>query len=160
MNAAHLHLITNHIPIIGLFCGLFVLICGMVSKNKSVLTISMLLIALCSAGGMVANKSGEEAEDTVEQIAGISKSAIHEHEEAAEAAVPFILLSFVFSATGLFLHRKNHKWAGIANILLLVVCLLACSLSARAGWLGGKIRHQAEIGAIQPAMHHDEKDHD
>jgi uncharacterized membrane protein len=162
MNAAHFHLITNHIPIVGLFCGLFMLIWALVSKNKSITVAATALIFLCSIGGIAANKSGEEAEDLVEQIAGISKTAIHEHEEAAELAMPFIFISIVFSSAGLYLNRRNHRWSNIVNYILLASCALACILSARAGWLGGKIRHAAEInaGKVPSQNYESEKEHD
>jgi uncharacterized membrane protein len=162
MNAAHVHLITNHIPIIGLFCGLFVLLWGILAKNKSVVLVGTVLLLICSIGGVVANKSGEEAEDLVEQIAGVSKTAIHEHEEAAELAMPFMFISILLSAAALFLNKRNHKWASMVTILLLVSSALSCILSSRAGWLGGKIRHQTEINAgtstASPGIHAEEKE--
>ena len=104
----------------------------------------------------------EEAEDLVEQIAGVSKTAIHEHEEAAELAMPFMFISILLSAAALFLNKRNHKWASMVTILLLVSSALSCIHSLRAGWLGGKIRHQTEINAgtstASPGIHAEEKE--
>jgi uncharacterized membrane protein len=156
MNAAHLHLITNHIPILGMASGLFVLIWGLFTKNKNTIVAASVLIALCAIGGIIANKSGEEAEETVEHIAGISRSAIHEHEEAAELAIPFIVISGITAVAGLWLNRRNHKWASLINLVLLVAVFISLVLSSRAGWMGGKIRHQTEINAAPESHNHHE----
>lgn len=162
MNATHIHLLTNHIPIIGMVCGAFVLIWAIIAKNRNTTLAAIIILLFSGIGGGIANKSGEEAEEVLEKMVGISGAAIHEHEEAAELAMPFILITAVVSLAALFLNLKNHKFASMSNYLLAVVSVLAFAFSARAGLVGGKIRHAAEINSggqqNQPAA--EESEHD
>jgi hypothetical protein len=161
MNATHIHLLTNHIPIIGIACGFFVLVWSIVSKNKNSLFAALFILLFSGIGGGITNKTGEEAEEQLERMQGISKVAIHEHEEAAEGAMPFILATTVLSAAALYLNYKNHKWSKFSNYALVLAAGLAFIMSARAGFIGGKIRHAAEIEAVQasPAAESEKEEH-
>ena len=158
MNATHLHLITNHMPILGFALSAIALIWGMYTKSRNTLLLAFTLIFISAVGGFIAGNTGEAAEEAVENIIGISHDAIHEHEEAAEAAMPFVIASGVLSLFSGFLLIKNHKFSGIAQWVLLLTIFTASSLSARAGLLGGKIRHAQELNAAP--VDHQEPEHD
>ena len=159
MNAAHLHLITNHLPVLGLAFSALALIWGMYRKSRNTLLLAFFLILISAIGGFIAGNTGEAAEEAVERIIGISHEAIHEHEEAAEAAMPFNIASGILSLLAGFLLLKNHKYSGISQWVVLLIVLTGCALSARAGWLGGKIRHIQEIQS-EPSATHDAEEHE
>ena len=158
MNATHLHLITNHLPILGFTLSAIALIWGMYSKSRSTLLLAFTLIFISAVGGFIAGNTGESAEEAIENIIGISHDAIHEHEEAAEAAMPFVIASGILSITAGFLLFKNHKLTMLSQWALLLAVTAGCGLSMRAGLLGGKIRHAQELDAA-PADHL-ESEHD
>ena len=151
MNAIHLHLIANHIPILGSVIGLLVLIAGFVFKNREVRITAAAILLFAAIGGVVTNKSGEEAEEVVEDLPGVSHDVIHEHEEMAEKAMPFILATAVLAAASLFGEIKRKKFARSASLLLLISALGVSTLSGYAGYLGGKIRHPEIDGLSLPA---------
>ncbi|MFN8700089.1 MAG: hypothetical protein ACK500_05530 [Flavobacteriales bacterium] len=151
MNAIHLHLIANHIPILGSVIGLFVLLAGFFFRNREVRITAAAILLFASIGGVVTNKSGEEAEEVVEDLPGVSHDLIHEHEEMAEKAMPFILATAVLAAASLFGEIKRKKFARIASLLLLISALGVSTLSGYAGYLGGKIRHPEIDGLSLPA---------
>jgi hypothetical protein len=157
MNQTHLHLLTNHLPILGFLFSVILLLWGILAKSKTTIMATAVVVFLSAAGGMVASNTGEAAEEQLEQINGISHAAIHEHEEAAEAAVPFIIASGILSLAMLFFSLKNHRFGNITQWLLLASVALGSVLSARAGFTGGKIRHAQEIGDTFPAQQ--EKEH-
>lgn len=147
MNTAHLHLITNHLPVLGLAFSAISLLWGMYKNSRNTLLLAFSLVLISALGGFIAGNTGEGAEEAVEKMIGISHEAIHEHEEAAEAAMPFIIASGILSMVAGFLLIKNHTYSKISQWLLLLSVVTGCSLSARAGLLGGKIRHSPEINA-------------
>lgn len=153
MNATHMHLITNHLPILGFSFSGIGLIWGIYTKSRNTLFLAFTLVFISAVGGFVAGNTGESAEEAVEQIIGISHDAIHEHEEAAEAAMPFVIASGLLSLIAGFLLVKNHKFSGIAQWVLLLAVVIGTALAGRAGWLGGKIRHGQEIDAATNSHH-------
>jgi uncharacterized membrane protein len=147
MNSAHIHLITNHLPILGFAFSAIAIIWGIYRKSRNTLLLAFSLTFISAAGGFITGNTGEAAEEAVENIIGISHDAIHEHEEAAEAAMPFVIASGILSLISGFLLIKNHKYAAISQWALLLSVITGSFLSMRAGWLGGKIRHAQEINA-------------
>ncbi len=158
MNAAHIHLITNHLPVLGLLFSGIALLWGIFSKSRHTLFLAFSLTFVSAVGGFITGNTGEEAEEAVENIIGISHDAIHEHEEAAEAAMPFVIASGILSLAAGFLLFRNHSFSGLSQWILLLVLSVGCGLSMRAGLLGGKIRHAQEINSDSPA--HQESEHE
>lgn len=147
MNSAHIHLITNHLPILGFAFSAIAIIWGMYRKSRNTLLLAFSFTFISATGGFITGNTGESAEEAVENIIGISHDAIHEHEEAAEAAMPFVIASGILSLVSGFLFIKKHKYAAISQWVLLFSVITGSVLSMRAGWLGGKIRHAQEINA-------------
>jgi hypothetical protein len=141
MNAAYLHVLLNHFPVMGALFGFFFLIAATLSGNKT-LKISALVIFV--ATGLLTIPTfltGEGAEEVVENLSHVSKQLIYQHEEFAEKAVWFVYLTAILSAAQLFLIKKNKiipAWINSIFYVLVILCLLSM------GWtnkLGGKISH-------------------
>lgn len=161
MNATHIHLLTNHIPIIGFACGLFVLIWGIFGKNKGAVSAALLLLAGSGIGGMIANKTGEDAEHAIERITGVNQTAMESHEEAAELAMPFIVATVVLSGAALFFNIRGHRFSPLSNYAVLISAIAGFIFSARAGSKGGEIRHSQELNLPAGAASSGEKgEHD
>lgn len=141
MNDAHLHLILNHFPSVGITIGLLVLIAGYLMKNQQVKATSLGIFIFSALAAIAANYTGEGAEEIVERIPGISESIIHEHEEFAEQ---FLTLSLILGGAALitlFLQWRKIKLATYGYILVLLLAI-SCLVSAYyVGVTGGEIRH-------------------
>lgn len=141
MSGAHFHLIVNHFPIVGLFLALVVLIAGFAFKNQSVKQTALALFIIATVFAMISNISGEEAEEIVEEMNGISHHLIHEHEEKAEAFLAIMLVLGAFAsvtAVGEFLKKSWTKWL---YLLLLVGACVATFFAQQTGTSGGEISH-------------------
>lgn len=141
MTPAHVHLLVNHVPILGTFFGLLVLAYGTFRGNKQIQGTAYLLFILSALGGVVAYLTGEGAEDLVEKIAGISENAIEAHEEAAVYSLIASIVLGLISAAGVFLGRIKTTYESRFAIAIGLVALFSFSVGARVGFLGGKIRH-------------------
>ncbi|CAM4237450.1 hypothetical protein [Flavobacterium terrigena] len=141
MNDAHLHLLINHFPIIGLFFGFLILLFGMIKKNATLKSTAYIIFISCMIMGKISMMTGDKAEHSVEEMAGFSHDYIHEHEEAAELFMkPLYILGLVsiFGLVALSKKRENEKFVSICAMLIAVICLF---LSKNVGTSGGEIRH-------------------
>lgn len=145
MDLTHLHLLITHLPIYGSILGILVLIYGMITKSRQTTMAAYFVLLISTIGGIIAFSSGETAEETVENIQGINKSIIEEHEEFAKLTLAAILIMGILSLAGLLLTWKNSKIAKGVSVILLVVSIACFGMASWTGYLGGQIRH-TEIG--------------
>ena len=145
MDQTHLHLITNHLAIIGtLFAGIVLLI-GLISNTVQTRIASFILMLISSVGGYVTFKTGHEAEETVEHMKGISEYVIEQHEELAEKALWFIILLFIASIVGLYAGKKNLRVEKKISWIILIISFISFAIFAWTGYLGGQIMHANDI---------------
>src|SRR6186997_25315 len=93
MNGAFLHLLINHVPILGSLFALCLLIYGMFMKSGSVIRAAFVSLIVTALVSIPAFLSGEEAEHVIKPIIGINKEAIEQHEEMAEIAFWSLMMS-------------------------------------------------------------------
>jgi uncharacterized membrane protein len=150
MNSIHWHLLLNHIPIIGTMVATAFLVAGFAFKSKPIKMAALGAVFVLSICAIVANKTGENAEESIENVAGINEQMLDEHEDAAGPALVTHVVAGLLSAIALFLLYKEKKGAEIAFIIALLVTLTAVGLMARVGYLGGQIRHTEISSAAGP----------
>ena len=145
MNAAHFHLLLNHLPVLGAFGLLLLFAIAFIRRDGSLARLTLALSVGIAAASIAVFLTGEPAEEIVEEIAGVSRNAIEPHEESARIA------TIAFGAFGAaavvaliaFRRRAFPRWmtaTAVAGML---------ALSGLMGWtanLGGQIRH-TEIGS-------------
>lgn len=141
MNDAHLHLVVNHFPIIGLVFGFGILIVGMFLKSKTLINTSYVLFVIATVFGAISAGTGEGAEELVEDMPSIGKQIIHEHEELAEILVVLLYVLGTFSIVGLYLNFKNNTKAKALSFLILTVAAIGLVFAQKVGTSGGEIRH-------------------
>ena len=145
MNWVHIHLLLNHLPVIGIVLALPILAWGIRKRSQEVMRVAVALLAGLAAVTFAVYFTGEPAEESVEGLAGVADSLIEAHEEAALlATVAFGVLGAV-AVGGLIRFRGRAIPARFATLVLLLG-LIPAGLVAWAANLGGQIRH-TEIGA-------------
>ena len=100
-----------------------------------------ILLIISSIGAGIAYSTGEAAEETVENIAGLSKNLIEQHEDSAVIALISLIVLGVASVVGLFLTSRKSQFTRAVAVVVLLVSLITFGLVARTGYLGGQIRH-------------------
>lgn len=141
MNEAHFHLLVNHLPIVGIFIGLLVLLTGFLLKKSEVKVTALGIFVFSALASFAAFYSGEGAEEIVEKIPGISETLINKHEESAELFFTVILILGAVSLVTIFLEIKKLKLSKFGFILVILLTLTAGVLAKNAGTSGGEIRH-------------------
>lgn len=85
--------------------------------------------------------TGEEAEETIENIAGVMESTIKIHEDFAVYALIALIAVGISSILGLWATIKQNSYSGILSTVTLVIAFAGFGLIAQTGYLGGQIRH-------------------
>ncbi|MES2873313.1 MAG: DUF2231 domain-containing protein [Bacteroidota bacterium] len=150
MDQTHLHLLITHLPIYGSILGAIVLAYGIFTKSQHTANAAYIVLIISSIGGFIAKQTGEAAEETVENIKGISEDLIHEHEESADIAIIAIIILGIISLAALFASYRKWSFHNSMGWIALLVSLITFGIVARTGYLGGQIRH-TEINSAQAA---------
>lgn len=141
MNQVHIHLLLNHMPVIGGFFALLILIYGLRKRSYHTQKAAYFLMIICTITAGITFFTGEGAEEVVENIAGISERAIEEHEDAGKLAWFSMILVGIGAVGALVLmKKKSHLYKSYAIIMILVM-VMSLTITAYAANLGGKIRH-------------------
>ncbi len=152
MDPVHLHLLVNHLPIVGTILALPILGLALLGKSGPGAFHSAVLLLVISAGGaVVANSTGEGAEDGVESLPGVSDALIEEHEERAEVALALSIAAGVGALGLLGFSAIRRRPPGRALLgLLTALTIAAAAAMAWTGNSGGVIRH-TELRTETPA---------
>ena len=105
--------------------------------------------------------TGEPAEESVENLPGVSEAIIGQHEEAAELAFWVMEALGVFSLFAFFIKGEGGRKAVVGATFAL--SLATFGLMAYTGYLGGQIRHteiRSGAAAQTPTEQGREKDDD
>jgi uncharacterized membrane protein len=157
MNGAHIHLLLNHLPVIGAIFGLLLLLLALSRKSEELKRVSLVVFALTALMALPAYFTGEPAEEVIEHLPDVGKSFIEQHERAALFA--FVMAGFtgVVALAGLILFRRAEKLPGWVVAAALVLSLATSGMMSWTANLGGQIRHtEIRSGFQAPAETEDE----
>lgn len=164
MDTAYLHLLLNHLPVLGVPFGLLLLAAGMAARSSDLKRAALATFALAALAAVPAYLTGEPAEEKVEHIAGVSERLIHDHEERAEVSLIATSVLGVLSLGALLGWRdRDLPTAPLGAVAVLALLTFgSLVLTAKAG---GEIRHTEFGGASITAPagdsggnHHDDDD--
>lgn len=141
MNWAHIHLMINHFPVVGLLFGFLLLILSIAKKSEDLKRISMWILVVVSLIVLPVYLTGESSEDMVEDLAGVSESIIEQHEEMAKISLISVILLGITVVAGLFFFRRITTIPRWFIMLLLIISIIAGGLMGKTANLGGQIRH-------------------
>jgi uncharacterized membrane protein len=141
MSLAYIHLLSNHLPILGSLFGVLLLFIGYFKPSLQTAFSAYFLMVISGLGGFIAYFTGEAAEEHVEGLPGISHNLIHLHEEMAENTLIFIFLLTAAALLGLWSQQAKWEKAKQIQLFVMIVGIIAFILFAFTGYLGGHIRH-------------------
>ena len=140
IDGTHLHLLINHLPVFGSMMGLLVLIYAMITKSEQTRIAAYLVMIVSAIGGAIAYFTGEAAEETAENLPGVSHDLIEMHEDAAFFAFWAFVIVAVVSLVAIWMTKRKIR-ISMMSWIVLVLSLWAFSVVARTSYLGGQIRH-------------------
>jgi hypothetical protein len=144
MNWAYIHLLINHFPMALSVVGVAGVLAALATRRRTAWLFALATLTLAGLSAYPVNFSGEEGEDAAEEITGVTRDAIHEHEEAGELALYLLLATGAAAAYGWWrLARagtdgRMPAWLGAVVTL---GALASAGATARTSYLGGHIIH-------------------
>ncbi len=149
-NAAHWHLLLNHLPIMAVLFGIPVLLYGAWRLDDAITRVALVLFVFAGLAVIPVEYTGHGAEEIVEQLEAVTEEDVEAHEEAAGTAYYLTLALAVYALGGLIYYRgrETTSWLYlIGGAALAAVVLVGL---ADAATKGGHIRHP-EISMEAPA---------
>lgn len=145
IGADHLHLAVNHSPLYAEVFAFFLLLIGVIRRNRTLVTAGLVTAIVAALCGYVADWTGDGAANILQHanppIAGVDTQAIGLHDEAAT----FVLVSgSITGAAALIALWKRRRWL---EIVIIVLTFWSITVAVRVALLGGRIHHP-EVRAV------------
>jgi uncharacterized membrane protein len=151
MSPAHVHLLVNHVPVLGVALGLVVLAGATLRRHDVLMRSALALFVLSALAAIPTYVSGEPAEDAIEQAAGDVEAWVEPHEESAAVSLALVEMLGLLSVVGLWMARRTPTLpSSVTSVTLLIAAIALGSLAWTAN-LGGQIRHTEIRGEPSPA---------
>jgi uncharacterized membrane protein len=141
MNTTHLHLLLNHFPIIGTLIGSGLLLWGILRKQNNLKSAGAAVLFVMAVIAIPVYTTGEPAEESVENLPGVSDAMIELHESAATIAIWLLGITGFLSLAALVMDFRKKTAAGFIFIVSFVLSVISFAAMARTGYYGGQIRH-------------------
>jgi hypothetical protein len=126
--------------------------------SKTTKMVALGIIVFSTIVTIPAYVSGEEAEHRVENLPGMSKSIMEEHEESAELAFVLIEITGALAFISFLLNQTSHKLSVWSNRITWAGALVSIVLLVNVGRTGGQIRRPElrEANVAAPMNEHEE----
>jgi uncharacterized membrane protein len=140
-NAAYLHLMLNHFPIILNFAGVGVLVAAMLWKSDAVVRAALLLFIGAAVFGAATFLTGDEAADIVRKMDNVNPAAIAPHDDSAGITVTLVAIEGVAALAMWIARRGPREFPRWFPIALLAFSIVVSGQAAYTALLGGRIHH-------------------
>jgi uncharacterized membrane protein len=130
----------NHVPLFGLLFGGGLLIYALVRGSDLVTRIAMVFFVIAGLGAGATYLTGEGAEELVEDLAGVTHSAIEAHEEVAMYALMATATLGALSLLFLVWYRGRSIPRAV-SVSLLVLAVFGIGAIGYTAYTGGQINH-------------------
>ena len=135
MNLAHLHLLLNHLPTVGLGVGLGLLLASLLKKSEDLQQASFVAFFLLGLLAIPAFLTGSAAKTVLQNQPDVLQQVMAAHQDAALLALIFMEMTALVAWIALWRFRRWHRTG------VLVLALVTFGLMANAANIGGHIRH-------------------
>jgi uncharacterized membrane protein len=140
MSTVHLHLLLNHIPVVGSLLAVVLFAAAFFLRETVSTKFALAFAAATAVVAVIVYFTGGAAEEAVENLAGVTERAISIHEEAAEVGTIAFGIFGALSALAFIIVRSRRapRWLALAG---LAGSIAVSGLMAWTANLGGQIRH-------------------
>ncbi len=156
MNSVYWHLAINHIPVMGVMFATLIMAFAVIKRQKEAWRIGLAMLVLSGFVGIFAYRTGEAAEEIVEEDATLSHDAIEAHEDAGKRAAWLAGLLGAAALAGLVVFRARAvpMWFKGAMLIGAIAASIMMGLTAN---LGAAIEHAEHMGGAAAAEHEAEE---
>ena len=165
MNAAHLHLLLNHVPTIGTVAAVGLLLLAFIRRSEVLKHAALEAVFIVAVVTLPVFTTGSAAHRELRQRPDISDTSVRMHLDAAIGGFAVVEFAGFFAWIALWQMRRSSSTAlgagGKASQGVVagaaVLSIVALALMGRAATLGGEIRHPEIVaeGATLPTIEAD-----
>lgn len=142
MNAAHVHLVFNHFPIIGALLGILLLLVARMRQSGDLELGALLLMVLAALTAIPTYFSGEGAEEVLEALPGFDESWVEPHESAGKITLVVVIVLGLLALYGIRHIRRHGRLSSGLWTGTLVLALAASAAAGYTAYIGGMIAHE------------------
>ena len=149
---AHVHLLLNHIPVMGAIFITVMFLIALVFKNVFLQKVSLWFlvgVALATAATYV---SGDGAKSAVQSLHLVPDAMIAAHEQAARYGLIFMFVVGIVALGGILLYSRKPVLPLYFRALVLIILLISIALFTYISFLGGLIMHPEIRSFIVPSL--------
>jgi uncharacterized membrane protein len=140
MSIVHLHLLLNHVPVIGALFAVLLLSFALLRSSNELVKAAFVVFSLLGALAVVVFLTGGPAEEIVERLPGFSESITERHEDIALVATIMMAAFGALTLLALWVYRRRVLPRGIV-VTALVIAIAVNGVMGYTANLGGQIRH-------------------
>jgi uncharacterized membrane protein len=141
MNAAHFHLMFNHLPIVGLGFAILLNLLAVFGKSPEVKKISCWFYILVAALSVLPIITGDGAHEILQTYPGMNNEVIENHETWAYIFFYGLMLNGVLAIAALWFSRKKPELMKKLSVVMLILAFVLLFFAYQTGVTAGKIRH-------------------
>jgi hypothetical protein len=141
INGAHIHLMVNHFPVIGIFFSILLFLYGWIRGSEEITKTGIGAFILLALITVPVYLTGDGAEQVVKKLPGVTEGFIGRHEEIAGLSAVLIEILGIVCLAGLYFFRRSATIPKWFNALLLALAFSAAAVLGLTANLGGQIRH-------------------
>jgi hypothetical protein len=141
LNGAHLHLMVNHFPVIGIVFSMLLFLYGLIRGSEEIKKTGLGAFILLALITVPVYFTGEGAEKAIKGLPGATEAFIGRHEEMAGLSSVLIEILGIMSLAGLYFFRRFASIPKWFTALVVVLALSGAAVMGLTANLGGQIRH-------------------
>ena len=147
MTLAHVHILLNHFPTIGMIVGMGLYILSLLWKSDDVKRASLAVLFGLAAVAIPTYMTGNAAWQEISALPGVSKAAVAAHQDAALLALAVMELTGITARLALWQFRRIGRISKGIQATVLVLGAITLGLMTNAANIGGEIRHPEILAA-------------
>ncbi len=159
-NGAQIHMLVNHLPVVGFVGMVLALGVAIMIQSRDIKRFALVATAVVGLSAVAPFLTGEPAEEVIEDLPGVQKALIHEHEEAAEKATVLAVVTGVLALGAFVMSGRQADSLRYSVPAVFVLSVASAAIMGAAAHEGGKIRHPEIIPGGIPAEAQHAEDHD
>ena len=141
MTLAHVHILLNHFPTVGMIVGLGLYIVALIWKSDDLKRASLAVLVGLATLAIPVYMSGSAALEEITSRPDVSKAAVSAHQDAALLALAVMEVMGLVAWFGLWQYRRIARISKGIQATVTLLGLVTLLLMSNAANIGGEIRH-------------------
>jgi hypothetical protein len=163
----YVHVVLNHLPIVGLAVGIVVIVVAVALRNRAAVLLGLALVAVLAASAWPVIESGESAYNRIRAITDPDSAALlKEHMLLADRWGKLYYLAALAAVAGVIVVRRHPEKMRLTGALVTLLAMAALMAGVAVAMVGGQVRHpefrpgSALVPPGLAAEHNHEDDHE